>query len=48
MNEVERWISSEFEMGALATSRHAFYERLDWERWRGRTYLRDGACRDPH
>jgi aminoglycoside 2'-N-acetyltransferase I len=33
----------EFEMGALSTSRHAFYERLGWERWQGPTFVRDGA-----
>jgi aminoglycoside 2'-N-acetyltransferase I len=29
-----------YELGALSTSRHAFYERLGWERWRGPTYVR--------
>lgn len=30
----------EFDMGALSTGAHAFYERLGWERWRGPTYVR--------
>jgi aminoglycoside 2'-N-acetyltransferase I len=29
-----------FELGALSTGAHAFYERLGWERWRGPTYVR--------
>ena len=32
-----------FEMGALSTDRHSFYERLEWERWRGPSYVRDGS-----
>jgi aminoglycoside 2'-N-acetyltransferase I len=32
-----------FELGALSTGRHAFYERLGWERWQGPTYVRDGG-----
>lgn len=33
-------IRSEYELGALDTSKHAFYERLGWERWRGPTSVR--------
>ena len=29
-----------FELGALGTGRHSFYERLGWERWRGPTFVR--------
>lgn len=29
----------EFEMGALSTGRHPFYERLGWERWQGPTFV---------
>jgi aminoglycoside 2'-N-acetyltransferase I len=43
MGEVERLIMSEFEMGALSTGVHDFYERLGWERWRGPTYVRYGS-----
>jgi aminoglycoside 2'-N-acetyltransferase I len=32
-----------FEMGALSTRRHHFYERLGWERWRGPTFVRHGS-----
>ncbi len=31
-----------FELGALATGRWSFYERLRWERWRGPTFARTG------
>ena len=42
MEEVSRLLRSEFEMGALATSVHGFYERLGWKRWQGPTYVRHG------
>lgn len=32
-----------FEFGALSTGRHAFYERLGWERWQGPTVVRHGS-----
>jgi aminoglycoside 2'-N-acetyltransferase I len=32
-----------FDMGALSTGSHAFYERLGWERWRGPTFVRHGS-----
>jgi aminoglycoside 2'-N-acetyltransferase I len=35
------------ELGALATGRHGFYERLGWERWRGPTFVRREAGREP-
>jgi aminoglycoside 2'-N-acetyltransferase I len=35
-------VVAEFEMGALATGAHEFYERLGWERWQGPTFVRDG------
>ena len=44
MDALGRLIRQQFELGALSTSAHGFYERLGWERWRGPTYvLRDGA-----
>lgn len=43
MDEAASLIRSEFEMGALATGVHGFYERLGWERWRGPTYVRYGS-----
>jgi aminoglycoside 2'-N-acetyltransferase I len=33
-------IREHFELGALGTSSHGFYERLGWETWRGPTYVR--------
>ena len=33
-------IRAETELGALSTGAHGFYQRLGWERWRGRTYVR--------
>jgi aminoglycoside 2'-N-acetyltransferase I len=33
-------IRDRFELGALGTGRHAFYERLGWETWRGPAFAR--------
>lgn len=33
-------VRNRYQLGALSTSRHTFYERLGWERWRGPTYVR--------
>jgi len=33
-------IRREFEVGALSTGAHEFYERLRWERWQGTTFIR--------
>lgn len=30
-----------YELGALSTGAHGFYERLGWERWRGPAYVRN-------
>ncbi|MGB9376383.1 MAG: GNAT family N-acetyltransferase [Mycobacteriales bacterium] len=43
MAEIETLLNQEFEMGALSTGSHEFYARLGWERWRGPTFVRDGA-----
>ena len=43
MAAISEVVRGEFEMGALSTGRHRFYERLGWERWRGPTFVRDGA-----
>jgi aminoglycoside 2'-N-acetyltransferase I len=47
MREVGRYIRDTFELGALGTGEHAFYERLGWQRWRGPSYVRaaDGLQR---
>lgn len=43
MREIGSVIRSRYEMGALATDRQPFYERLGWERWRGTTFVRTAS-----
>jgi tRNA(Ile)-lysidine synthase len=39
-------VQEHYELGALSTSAHGFYERLGWERWRGPSYvITDGVRR---
>ncbi len=40
MTAIAGVIRDRFELGALSTGEHAFYERLGWERWRGPSYVR--------
>ena len=40
MSALASVIQRDFDLGALSTGRHHFYERLGWERWRGPTYVR--------
>ncbi|HEY7590506.1 MAG TPA: GNAT family N-acetyltransferase [Candidatus Limnocylindrales bacterium] len=42
-------IRERYELGALDTSSHHFYERLGWQRWRGQLFVRtqDGEQRTP-
>lgn len=42
-------IRATYELGALGTGRHAFYERLGWETWRGEAFVRtpNGLVRTP-
>jgi aminoglycoside 2'-N-acetyltransferase I len=40
MRAVDDYIAANFELGALGTSSHGFYERLGWHTWRGPTYVR--------
>ena len=40
MIEVATLVRAQFEIGALSTGRHGFYERLGWERWQGPTFVR--------
>jgi aminoglycoside 2'-N-acetyltransferase I len=49
MLDVTGWIRDRFELGALGTGRHHFYERLGWETWRGRAFVRieQGSRRTP-
>ena len=43
MAAVGELLRGRFEMGALSTGRHHFYERLGWERWHGPTFVRHGS-----
>ena len=49
MRDVGRSILETYQLGALGTGRHRFYERLGWRVWRGPTYVRlpDGDRRTP-
>ncbi len=49
MADVTAYIRDRFELGALGTGRHHFYERLGWLRWAGPTFVRtaDGLRRTP-
>lgn len=40
VTEVGTLIHDGFELGALSTGHHGFYERLGWERWQGPTAVR--------
>ncbi len=43
MAEVSNYILEQFELGALGTGRHHFYERFNWQTWRG-----PSSVRSPH
>jgi aminoglycoside 2'-N-acetyltransferase I len=49
MQEVNDYIGAHFELGALGTGAHRFYERLGWVAWQGPTSVRTagGAERTP-
>jgi len=49
MREVNAIIRERFELGALGTGSHHFYERLGWFTWHGPTFVRtaDGLERTP-
>lgn len=40
MADVAAYIRDRFELGALGTGRHRFYERLGWVRWSGPSFVR--------
>jgi aminoglycoside 2'-N-acetyltransferase I len=40
MGEANEVIRARYELGALSTGVHRFYERLGWLRWRGPTFVR--------
>lgn len=49
MTAVGAYLREAFELGALGTGRHHFYERLGWERWAGPAFVRapEGPRRTP-
>lgn len=49
MRGADAVLRREFDLGALSTGEHGFYERLGWERWRGPSYVRlaGGPVRTP-
>ena len=40
MSNVDDYIRGRFELGALGTGRHSFYERLGWQAWLGPSFVR--------
>jgi aminoglycoside 2'-N-acetyltransferase I len=40
MRAVGAFIAEQFDVGALGTGRHGFYERLNWRTWRGPSSVR--------
>lgn len=40
LRHVDQILRRSFQLGALSTSRHGFYQRLGWERWSGPTFVR--------
>lgn len=49
MEAANAHIRDRYELGALGTGRHRFYERLGWETWQGPAYVRGpaGEARTP-
>ena len=49
MREIGALIEGSYELGALGTGSHHFYERLGWQTWRGPLFVRaqDGERRTP-
>lgn len=49
LTEAAAHIGERYELGALGTGEHAFYERLGWVRWQGPTFERTptGDVRTP-
>ncbi len=43
MRDVTTYIRDHFELGALGTGSHGFYERLGWQTWAGPTFVRTAA-----
>jgi aminoglycoside 2'-N-acetyltransferase I len=49
MRDATAYVRETFELGALATGAHGFYERMGWQTWRGPTFVRasNGPRRTP-
>lgn len=49
MAEATSHVKADYELGALGTGEHGFYERLGWQRWQGHAFVRtaDGERRTP-
>jgi aminoglycoside 2'-N-acetyltransferase I len=49
MDGVSSYIGDHFELGALGTGRHRFYQRLGWQTWEGPSFVRlaEGMRRTP-
>ncbi len=49
MDEIDNEIARHYELGALGTGAHHFYERLGWRTWQGPSFVRtdDGVQRTP-
>lgn len=47
MRAVNEHVDATYQLGALGTGSHAFYERLGWETWRGPSSVRIGADERP-
>jgi aminoglycoside 2'-N-acetyltransferase I len=49
MGDVAAWIKDRYELGALGTGRHTFYQRLGWRTWKGPSSVRtaEGTQRTP-
>ena len=43
MQEASHHIKERYELGALSTAMHGFYEHVGWERWRGPSFVRQGT-----
>lgn len=39
VSEANQFIVANFEIGALSTSKHDFYRKLDWKVWLGPTFV---------
>ncbi|MEY2476903.1 MAG: aminoglycoside 2-N-acetyltransferase, partial [Actinomycetota bacterium] len=46
MRALHTLIAEEYDVGGLSTGGHEFYERLGWERWRGRTFVATPSGRE--